>query len=132
MSIGATYSQTSGRLFVYQHLGGADQQELFRTVGYAGFGVGLNQPLFQSHKSIGPLPRGVYHVGNPFTHERFGDFTFRLHPSEQNLMFGRSAFLIHSDSRSGKRDASRGCIVLHRSSRERLAELLPRVLIVGS
>ena len=99
--------------------------------GYAGAGIGLNNPDMQHVKSIGPVVRGRYRIGPP--EDVKGGFTLRLNPYAENDMLGRGHFLIHGMMRSessvpiheltdhdGHRDgeASQGCICIARRFRE--------------
>lgn len=100
----------------------------FRAVGYSGRGRGRNNPDLQAVVATGPIPRGEYRVGLPYTHPTKGPVVFRLTPSEQNDMFGRSGFLIHGDNARG--DASHGCIILPRNVRDLIAKNHVRRLFV--
>lgn len=103
-----TYSQAAGTLLA---------PDGFLAVGYAGYETGKNNPTMQHVPDVGPLPRGLYRiVGEPFEHERCGQFCLRLEPDAANEMFGRAGFLLHGDN--GKGTASHGCIVQDRKSRE--------------
>ncbi len=91
-----------------------------RFIGYAGRSFGRNNPDAEFEKNLGPLPSGRYAVSVPFHHPRKGPLVFRLHPATDNVMKGRSGFLIHGDNTQG--DASHGCIILDRRSRQKLAD----------
>lgn len=87
--------------------------------GFAGNGVGLNNPTMQAQHNLGPLPQGLYtmtafeendsHTGmctiilvaDP-TNTMFGRDLFRIHGSVNLTSAGLSAFLKSSD----------GCIIL--------------------
>lgn len=79
--------------------------------GYAGMGIHKNRPESQAVKSQGPLPRGRYRIGAPFTSPKLGPYVLPLTPNAGNAMFGRSAFRIHGDSLSHPGAASNGCII---------------------
>ena len=100
----------------------------FRNVGYAGRGVGRNNPAMQMVRNTGPLPCGMYKVSLPYSHPTKGPVCYRLTPSPSNEMFGRSGFLIHGDNAQG--DASEGCIVLGRTAREMIGRHNVRSLYV--
>lgn len=105
-----TYKQSTGEIFHNGRVIGR---------GYAGKNGGKNNPAMQSVSATGPLPQGFYTIiGHPFTHPHTGAYSIRLQPSSGNIMFGRSGFLIHGDSRNHPGDASDGCIVLARHIRE--------------
>ena len=114
------YAQSSGRLR-YLPTGGTSLRPL--AVGYAGRESGLNDPSSDHKKGIGPLPKGRYTIQRRL-HPRFAAPAFYLAPEAGNFMHGRSGFWIHGDNAAGDRSASHGCIVLDRSARVRLRELL--------
>jgi hypothetical protein len=60
------YSQSTGRLTKVDdyHSG---TTTYFAGEGYAGFGVGLNNPEAQDVENIGPLPQGSYTIGRQQT-----------------------------------------------------------------
>jgi hypothetical protein len=100
-----------------QGLGTLSSAEGFFAKGYAGHGIGKNNPDLQHVKNVGPIPLGWYTIeGEPFTHPRCGQFCLRLVPDAENEMFGRSGFLLHGDNAAGT--ASEGCIVAPRAERE--------------
>lgn len=85
--------------------------------GYAGHGDGRNNPVMQEVSNVGPLPVGLYKLGE--VTESKGPFTIRLEPDQGNQMHGRSGFLIHGDTQA--HDASHGCIILDRITRVALS-----------
>ena len=85
--------------------------------GYAGTGEGRNNPLLEGVRSVGPIPRGRYHIGKSYRHKSLGPVVMNLDPIGHDAL-GRTHFRIHGDSKDG--DASRGCIVLNRTLRERI------------
>lgn len=117
----ATYEQATGRFTIWSTVdeGGANRL-LYECVGYAGRGIGRNNPLDEKTVSRGPIPRGAYRVGFPFRHPRLGPIAFRLDAvgsaAVRLAVYGRSGFYIHGDNSRG--DASHGCIVLHRQDRQ--------------
>lgn len=122
------YLQKSGRFF----RPGWTAAEAFETVGYAGHstqpwplkpgqtilaGEGRNIPSMENVEKIGPLPRGMYTIGEPYHHPVLGPYTMNLTPDVGNKMYNRSAFRIHGDKASAPGTASEGCIVLNHSDR---------------
>lgn len=69
----------------------------------------------------GPIPRGNYTIGKPFTHHKTGRYTLRLTPAASNQMCGRDGFMIHGDSARHPGEASDGCIILNIDGREIIA-----------
>lgn len=96
-----TYHQATGELFK------ADGERV--GLGYAGFGLGKNNPAMEQVEGLGPVPRGGYLIGPAYDHHRLGPLTMNLTPDIDNEMFGRSVFRIHGDNPT--HDASHGCIV---------------------
>lgn len=96
--------------------------------GYAGTGKGRNNPTMQHVKRTGPLPRGIYTIGEAYKHPHLGPLCMNLEPDAGNQMFGRSLFRIHGDNAAG--DASLGCIVMGPSIRKLIAKSPDRKLVV--
>lgn len=97
-----TYEQRSRRLLHNGQVVGT---------GYSGRGAGRNNPAMENVPSTGPIPRGQYRIGTPFTHQTKGPIVMRLTPVGHAAL-GRSGFLIHGDSTQHPGEASEGCIVL--------------------
>ena len=112
---GYVYEQATGRMFARE--GGLN--DLLAT-GYSGAETdgGKNDPGKQCEHDIGPIPRGLYSIGDPFTGP--SPFSLRLTPDPGNDMCGRTGFLIHGDSIAAPGTASQGCIILGRPERERI------------
>jgi hypothetical protein len=98
--------------------------------GYAGRGVGKNNPLMQNVSNVGPLPAGTYTIESPVDTETHGLYVLWLTPDPMNEMFGRTGFGIHGDSIDNPGNASEGCIVLPRITREAIWESGDRQLLV--
>lgn len=103
------YSQTTGEFRK------ADGTLL--ATGFAGRNVddqkGLNNPLLQGVKSIGPLPRGFYDmVAWHQQHPSVGAMAIELKPQPGTDMLGRNSFLIHGLSMMNPLASSHGCIIL--------------------
>lgn len=107
------YTQATGRFDT--------AAQFYNWVGYAGTGIGRNNPDMQGVRNVGPLPVGTYRIGPPSDHPRMGPCTMFLDPIPGTDMLGRSGFFIHGDNIRG--DASRGCIVLPRHARETIAKM---------
>jgi hypothetical protein len=88
--------------------------------GYAGAGVGKNNPSAQAIHDVGPLPRGGYTITAPMDTRTHGPYVLWLEPAPSNEMFGRSGFGIHGDSVIHPGEASEGCIVTARIVREKI------------
>ncbi len=92
----------------------------FFTFGYAGHGAGVNNPDMAAIKLVGPLPVGVYRIGDPVDGTHLGPCAMPLKPDVANEMFGRGDFFIHADKMDAlinPRQASEGCIVLYQAGR---------------
>ena len=87
--------------------------------GYSGKGVGKNNPHMQNVGFEGPIPRGLYCIGQAYHSARRGPLTIKLTPIGHNAL-GRTNFRIHGDNREMNFTASKGCIILSRPIRERI------------
>ena len=116
-----TYSQHSGLL---------SREVVHFSGGYSGHLEGLNNPDMQHVAGVGPIPRGTYTITHPFTSDSTGPYSMRLIPAPGNVMFGRSAFLIHGDNRLGNHSASHGCIIEAHAIRVPIWESGDRLLSV--
>jgi hypothetical protein len=92
--------------------------------GYSGHGPGLNNPAMQSFTDVGPIPAGLWSIGEAYTIPGKGPLVMRLTPDETTNVFGRSGFMIHGDSieAPGAEEASLGCIIMPRSVRQAVAD----------
>lgn len=84
-----------------------------RTI-YSGFGAGVNNPLLEHIRNVGPLPVGDWDIfGPPVEHTEHGKYVLRLEPRKGTNTFGRVAFLFHGDEleHPGEHLASHGCMV---------------------
>jgi type VI secretion system (T6SS) effector TldE1-like protein len=117
-----TFRQATGRI---EHDG-----ELVAT-GYAGMPpLGKNNPAMQNVRDIGPLPQGLYTIGDNRDDPKMGHFVMPLRPDPANRMFGRAGFYIHGDSAAHPGAASEGCIVTDLTTRMRIAASADRELTV--
>jgi hypothetical protein len=78
---------------------------------YSGNGSGKNNPDAQAIRDIGPIPCGLYTIGEPQEGTPHGPFAMPLTPDPSNEMFGRSGFWVHGDSLLDPGHASEGCII---------------------
>lgn len=101
-----------------------------RSPAYSGKGEHKNRPEDQALKNLGPIPCGIYHIGDPHDSVDHGPFVLPLTPDPSNEMFGRDSFLIHGDSIDHPGAASEGCICTARTVRERVRASGDRVLEV--
>lgn len=92
-----------------------------RTPCYSGKGQYKNNPTYDELMDWGPIPKGVYRIGDPVNTVTHGPFVLPLTPDAANLMHGRSGFLIHGDSIVDPGNASEGCIIVNRTTREKIA-----------
>ncbi len=100
--------------------------------GYAGRGIGKNNPAMQNEPFVGPLPVGSYLIGAPIDDVHTGPYTLPLIPDPANEMFGRNLFRIHGDSISDPGNASDGCIVTNKPLRMAIWESTDFMLQVVS
>ena len=95
--------------------------------GYAGGDKGarpdgVNNPALESVHNVGPIPRGMYAIGDFIDHPTVGKFAAPLTPSPENEMFGRGGFYLHGDNPEMNQSASDGCPVAPHSVRVAVAE----------
>jgi len=98
---------------------------VFVGTGYSGHGVGLNDPTMAKDQNVGPIPAGVYAIGEFFddpNHPGKGPLVAHLIPAPTNEMFGRSGFMIHGNSVTGGFQSSHGCIILAHDLRQQIAD----------
>lgn len=99
--------------------------------GYAGRGVGKNNPDMQAVKGVGPLPAGSYRMTAMRYSAHTGPGTIVLEPLATNEMHGRGDFRIHGDSKSHPGEASDGCIIIDRHSRDMMFQPGNILLVVA-
>lgn len=114
------YSQSSG---ILKHNG------ITVETGYSGGGAGKNNPDMQHVRNVGPIPRGTYHIGQPRNSGNRGPHVLDLTPYGHDAL-GRTAFLVHGDSRRNPGNASEGCIIMSRKTREKISSSGDSVLEV--
>jgi hypothetical protein len=103
-----------------QSKGELTRDSVFVSLGYAGKGRGKNSPSMQAAKAIGPIPQGMWKIGDVYNSKNTGPYTIILTPMNGTQTFGRSAFRIHGDSIKAPGTASKGCVILPRVIRERI------------
>lgn len=106
------YAQKTGKLTL-------DGKEVGK--GYSGHGDGKNNPDQEKVKDVGPIPAGLYKIGEPFKHEKAGAMTMRLTP-DGHKAHDRTGLLIHGDNGKGDESASTGCVVLKPEYRKTIAD----------
>ncbi len=116
------YSQSTGDLF-------SPGGDLVDT-GYAGKGNAKNDPDQQCVADTGPIPRGFYDIQPGITHPKLGPVALRLEPDTGNNMCGRVGFFIHGDKVSDPGNASEGCIIMKRTTRETVDQSVDKRLQV--
>ena len=82
----------------------------------------VNDPARQAEHNVGPLPVGVWRMGDPVNTQKHGPFFIPLTPEPGTETFGRSAFGMHGDKKdptAPPRSASEGCVILPLDVRER-------------
>lgn len=104
-----TYNQRTGEL---------SSADGVLATGYSGAPGAKNDPEKQDLTNVGPIPRGTYTVGVPFTSDAHGPWAMRLTPDPTNEMYGRAGFLMHGDSVEHPGAASEGCIIMPRDVRK--------------
>ena len=114
------YSQSTGELLY---------DGVLLATGYAGYGEGRNNPHLENVENVGPIPKGLYLIGEPRDSKRTGPHVLDLTPVDHDAL-GRTSFQIHGDNRTN--DASHGCIIMPRKIREYIAAAESKMLqVVG-
>jgi hypothetical protein len=90
---------------------------LIFTDGWSGHDVGRNNPTFEGARNLGPIPRGMWTIGDSIDSEKLGCCVMPLTPAEGTETFGRGGFFIHGASSQHTEESSHGCIILPRSIR---------------
>lgn len=116
------YSQSQHKLY--------HNDTILSSDGYSGHDLGMNNPSMQSVAMIGPLPVGLYDIGNSYNHPKLGPITMDLTPDPHNEMFGRSLFRIHPDSIEHPHEASEGCMCQNKDVRTYISNSSDKKLIV--
>ena len=92
---------------------------------YSGHGVGVDNPLYQQVKDVGPIPAGLWDIGAPHQ-SAHGQDTLTLTPHKETNTYGRSGFLCHGDEieHPGQHLASLGCVITARAVRLQMSGVL--------
>lgn len=86
--------------------------------GYSGHGEGKNNPAMEAVRAVGPIPVGKWRA--TALREKgasTGPYTIVLMPVGHDA-HGRTEFRVHGDSISDPGNASHGCIIMRRATRE--------------
>lgn len=109
------YSQATGELK-------NDNGKLVAT-GYSGLGPsfndGRNNPDMETIKGAGPIPRGLWKIGTFSYSDNVGPVSAHLSPINHDA-HGRTAFMIHGNNQTN--NASHGCVILDRPTREKIRD----------
>lgn len=111
------WDQSKGELF---------KDGKFISKGYSGKGRGKNNPALQAMVGVGPVPRGKWKLHSVYNSQNVGPYAIVIKAvdatpgDDRHDETGRSAFRIHGDSIRAPGTASRGCIILPRTIRERM------------
>ena len=92
---------------------------------------GKNCTAYEDMHNIGPLPRGLYKVGQWGPHPELGELSATLTQIDGET-FGRDSFYIHGPDKDPEfyGEESRGCIVLPHDQRLKVAALNPTMVKV--
>jgi hypothetical protein len=97
---------------------------------YSGHGAGVNNPDLEAVHDVGPIPRGSYSIGEPFTDPEKGPLVMRLTPLPGTNVFGRDGLLIHGDNQLMNQSASLGCVIAAHFIRQAIATSTDKILNV--
>lgn len=112
------YEVGTGDFFVLQ----AGSNQLFKLErGYSGSQSKgkKNDVSAESHIGAGPIPRGLWFVETRRETPTPASWPLRFVEGSGGAR-GRTGIMVHGDSRAAPGDASIGCIILTRSTREKL------------
>ena len=101
-------------------------------LGYSGAPGAVNDPSKISEPDIGPIPIGLWDIGDPIDDPETGPFSLPLTPKPGTETYGRFGFFMHGDSvlLAGLQRASKGCPVVGRFAREAIGHSGDRELSV--
>jgi hypothetical protein len=117
------YHQTTGALW---------HDALFVDTGYSGHGPGKDCPADQSIPFVGPIPRGLWHIGPARTDPHLGALAMPLTPDPTTNLSSRFGFWMHGDSITHPGQGSDGCLCLSRPARAAVALSQDTLLTVTS
>lgn len=105
------YQQSTGKLW--------DPKGVHLHTGYSGSRAngGFNNPSVEDAVNIGPIPKGIWAIGEPYNSSNIGPKAIPLNPHLHGAK-GRTYFRIHGDSASNPGGASKGCIIMPPSVRD--------------
>lgn len=89
-------------------------------IGYSGHETGLNNIHMQNAKGVGPIPVGLWRVGQWVSHPHLGLVVAALSPIKLTSTYNRDGFFIHGDNALMNHSGSDGCIVLPVAARNAL------------
>jgi hypothetical protein len=98
--------------------------------GYSGHPPHVNDGAAQDIPDVGPIPVGLWDIGEAFDAPDTGPMSIPLTP--QGPVFNRSGFRIHGDeiAHAGEQLASHGCIILPLTCRLLISQSTDKVLEV--
>lgn len=114
------YHQSTGELY---------REGKLVVVGYSGHGEGLNNPALEHARNVGPIPAGMYRIGEAYHHPDLGKVCMNLTPVHHSAR-GRDAFRVHGDNSKLDKSASNGCIILPKAIRVQISESKDTDLLV--
>lgn len=108
-----TFIQKTGNLY---------QDGILKGAGYSGRGIGLLNPNAESLTDIGPIPVGLYVIGDFQDHPHLGSLVAPLTPLPGTETYHRDGFFIHGDNALLNYTASEGCVILSHVLRLTISE----------
>jgi RHS repeat-associated protein len=125
------YQQSTGNL--YHQPTNPSSLVLVSAGGYAGHGIGVNNPSLDSIPNIGPIPQGTYTIGPQQTIVTGTGVVLqgamKLIPNDGNWMYGRAGFLIHGGNMQSQ-TSSAGCVIQPRNIRDLIGKSNDKLLEV--
>jgi len=117
------YTQRTGQLWCISKK--TDKAIIDTKKCYSGAGPGKNNPDLQDIPYVGPVTRGTWTIGPGYSSPK-GTPTFRLWPWAMNEVYDTfrdpASFLIHAESSEHPGEASEGCIVCDKRTRDQISK----------
>ena len=117
------YIQSTGQLFHQE-----DGKWVLIGTGYSGHDDGLNNHAMENVSNVGPIPAGLWSISPPYDDEHLGTLCFRY--VALTYMGPRYSFRLHGDNKELNHTASDGCTIFDHATRQKIADLKPKYLLV--
>lgn len=117
-----TYQQSTGQWI--------DKLHIVVSTGYAGNGLGKNNPDMEGEPNVGPIPCGQYAIGKGVDRPTTGILSLPLTPKDSGAIYGRNSFFCHGDLIGSPGNASDGCPIADHTTRQLIDSSTDKILNV--